>query len=160
MTERTPAPAAKLKYPERFWAKVDRGGPEDCWEWRARLDRDGYGYHWRGQRGLTVMAHRIAYVEMIGAIPGGLELDHLCRNRKCVNPEHLEPVTTRVNQLRGETHAARNSAKTHCPHGHPYSGENLEIRAGGRRACRTCRREQKRRWDAARRQSSTPTTVV
>ena len=91
---------------------------------------------------LTV--HRVAYEAAVGPIPEGLQLDHLCRNTLCTNPAHLEPVTCRENLLRGNTLQAANAAKTHCPYGHPYAGENLRVRrlkSGGLgRSCRECAR--------------------
>lgn len=85
-------------------------------------------------------AHRWAYERDRGPIPDGLELDHLCRNPICVNPAHLEPVTSRENNLRGLSPAAIHARKTHCPQGHAYSGVNKR----GERVCRTCNTEQKR----------------
>lgn len=121
---------------QRFWAKVDK--TETCWLWTAGLNRHGYGQF--KLNGRTRTAHRLAYEWLVGEIPEGLHLDHLCRVRHCVNPDHLEPVTCRVNLLRGETLQARNAAKTHCPQGHPYD----RLRAG-RRVCSICRRDAMRR---------------
>jgi hypothetical protein len=124
----------------RFWAKVNV--TPDCWEWTAALNvkEDGYGSF--GGNGQIVLAHRFSYVLLVGPIPEGLTLDHLCRNRRCVNPDHLEPVTLRENILRGEGLTAKNARKTHCPSGHPYSGENLYVSPKGDRRCRSCRRER------------------
>lgn len=97
----------------------------------------------RGQQ-----AHRVAYELFVAEIPEGFDLDHLCRNRGCVNPDHLEPVTRRENLLRGETIPARNARITHCPQGHPYDAENTRIRPCGRRRCAACNREAARRWRA------------
>lgn len=126
-----------------FWSKVDVGL---CWEWTASLLTGGYGQY------RSRCAHRVAWELLVGPIPPGMELDHLCRNRRCVNPDHLEPVTHLVNVQRG----ARNGherAKTHCPAGHPYA-EN-EIRwasAPNARRCQICRRrtarEAQRRYQA------------
>jgi hypothetical protein len=89
-------------------------------------------------------AHRVAYVLSVGPIPKGLTIDHLCRNRGCVNPTHLEAVTQRENTLRSPIAlAALNAAKTHCPKGHPYSGANVELR-GRSRGCRSCHQERSR----------------
>ena len=86
----------------RFWPKVDRsGGPDACWPWRAHLAWNGYG-EFRVSKSKLVKAHRFAYEASHGDVPRGLDLDHLCRNRSCVNPTHLEPVTRRVNARRGE----------------------------------------------------------
>src|SRR5699024_1617461 len=89
------------------------------------------------------LAHRVSYETFAGPIPEGLDLDHLCRNRSCVNPEHLEPVT-RSENLRRSPLMARGQDKTHCPHGHEYSPENTRITKAGARACRTCERKRNR----------------
>ncbi|MFE4420475.1 HNH endonuclease signature motif containing protein [Streptomyces sp. NPDC056817] len=96
--------------------------------------------------------HRVAYEALVTEIPDGLQLDHLCRNRACANPWHLEPVTNRVNAKRGQAGpvlASKNLGKTHCPQGHPYSGDNLRIGSRGWRYCRACKRDQRRRKEAA-----------
>ncbi len=121
---------------ERFWAKVDK--TDGCWLWTAAKTRDGYG-RLADTGGRWVLAHRFAYELHIGPIPNSLTLDHLCRVRHCVNPTHLEPVTNRVNALRGVGIPARNARKTHCLRGHPFDAENTRWWRGGRR-CRTCGR--------------------
>jgi len=124
---------------ERFWAKVDRRGPDDCWEWRAYRRPNGYGQFDTLKVLGTNLAHRAAYLLLVGPIPAGLTLDHLCRNRGCVNPSHLEPVTAGENVLRGIGPTAANARRTHCIHGHPFSGGNLYMHPSGQRMCRTCR---------------------
>ena len=129
---------------ERFIAKT-RDGPDDCWEWTACLIRGGYSQF--SENGKNVLGHRWAYEHWIGPIPEGLEIDHLCRNRWCVNPEHLEVVTRKENIDRSPIEISKTRRKlTHCPQGHPYSGENLIItirRNNGRnRICRECHRIQ------------------
>lgn len=119
----------------RFWSKVNKDGPNGCWEWTAALDGGGYGKLY--VQGKYLVAHRLSYEWLVGPIPQGFTIDHLCRNERCVNPEHLEPVTHRENLRRGSGYAGLNARKTHCPQGHPYAGDNLVRDAQGRR-CRVC----------------------
>lgn len=125
---------------------------DGCWLWTGALAGGGYGKGW--SNGRTVLAHRWAYQLLVGAVPEGLELDHLCRVRRCVNPEHLEPVTASVNVLRstGPAVAGRHNAiKTHCPQGHPYDEANTYISPSGGRSCRTCSAARSAaRWRAKR----------
>lgn len=131
--------------PERFWSKVDTSDRDGCWLWEANLSVGGYGqFHDDGQ----VYAHRWAYGHLVGPIPDGLEIDHLCRVRRCVNPSHLEPVTTRENGLRGEGIAAVNARKRECVNGHPYDEANTGWRRDGARWCRACKRERRARGAA------------
>jgi hypothetical protein len=116
----------------------------DCWLWQGVTHETGYALI--NVKNTTRRAHRVAYEAFVGPIPDGLTLDHLCRVRHCVNPAHLEPVTMRENLMRGDSPAAVNVRKTHCPKGHPYSGDNLYVFKG--RNCRTCRVEATRRWRA------------
>ncbi len=127
---------------ERFWSKVDLFSG-DCWIWLSRK-RNGYGQFRHGNH--STQAHRIAYEEICGPIPQGLNLDHLCRNRSCVRPTHLEPVTQRVNTLRGETIPAAHATKTHCPKGHPLAQGNLVPwkQKNGSRVCKICKKAHDR----------------
>ena len=125
--------------PQKFWDRVDKS--KECWIWLATPSRK-YGQFYTGEG--RVCAHRYAYELLKGPIPPGLTLDHLCRNKKCVNPDHLEPVTGRENTLRGDNPPAQNARKTHCKWGHPFSGNNLRIsKKINRRVCKICERNQK-----------------
>jgi len=132
-----------MKVSERFWAKVEK--TPGCWRWRGQLLRSGYGRFSVGRR--SVRAHVFAYEQEYGAVPNGLCLDHLCRNKVCVNPQHLEAVTSRENTLRGIGLTAQNARKTHCPNGHAYDAINTYIYNGRWRNCRACRAQA----EAARR---------
>lgn len=117
--------------------------PTGCWIYPG-CDH-GNGYRRASLDGWMQYVHRVVYVFFCGAIPDGLELDHLCRNRACANFEHVEPVTRKVNILRGEMDpGAPRRNKTHCPYGHPYSGDNLRLDVRGYRACWTCIRQRRR----------------
>ena len=133
----------------RFWTKVDKSGP--CWEWTAALTPSGYGQV--RVDGRLVTAHRYAWSILRGPIPEALTLDHLCRNRRCVRPSHLELVTRGENVLRGicgELNRVRVLALTECPQGHPYDEANTYVRPNGIRNCRTCKRTRLREWRASR----------
>jgi hypothetical protein len=108
----------------------------DCWFWTGVVNGSGYGSTWLG--GKWVGAHRLAYETLRGPIPAHYDIDHLCRRRLCVNPEHLEPVTRRENLRRGKTVVAAHLAKTRCPKGHLYDWTDNR----GARCCKTCRRAQ------------------
>ena len=118
--------------------------PNGCWNWLSSITRGGYGLFYAN--GKHVLSHRYSYQMFAGKIPEGLTLDHLCRRRNCVNPDHLEAVTPRENILRGIGSAAKNHRKTHCPKGHPLEGSNLSptnLRMG-LRLCRICKNERER----------------
>jgi hypothetical protein len=119
----------------RFWKNVEK--TDSCWNWTG--DKV-FGYGRMNIKRKTVRAHRFGYELLVGPIPDGLVIDHLCRNRACVNPAHLEPVTNRVNVLRGVGFPAVNAVKTHCRYGHEFTANNTVIRSNGDRRCRICRR--------------------
>jgi hypothetical protein len=126
---------------DRFWSKVNK--TDTCWLWTASVNHDGYGKFSYKKR--TFWVHRLSYLAIIGEIPEGMPLDHLCRVRNCVNPDHLEPVTNKENILRGEGPSAQNAKKTHCPQGHKYNKENTYIyKFTQKRACRMCDKLKKR----------------
>lgn len=124
----------------RFFAHVDADG--DCWLWTGGMTADGYGAF------DDMLAHRWIWRHLVGPIEDGCELDHLCRNRACVNPDHLEAVPSAVNKARSYSPWAIHARVTHCPRGHPYEGDNLilEPRSNGRvrRQCRECHRARGR----------------
>ncbi|WP_445396482.1 HNH endonuclease signature motif containing protein [Streptomyces sp. LE64] len=150
---------------ERFAAMVNtagpvslyRGAPGPCHIWtggaRSKRPHDAgqfgeyYGAFWDGTR--TVRAHSYAYEQAHGPIPTGLEIDHLCRRRDCVNPAHMQAVDHRTNTLRSGGPSAINARKTHCAHGHPFTPDNTRTTEGYRR-CLTCTRAQARAYRAAR----------
>jgi len=134
---------------ERFEAKFAKS--EGCWFWSAAHFQDGYGSFLLNGR--NVNAHRVAYELYIGPIPEGKEIDHLCRNRGCVRPDHLEPVERRTNILRGIGFGATNALKTHCLKGHRFDLFNTYQAPGqSSRDCRRCRQEREaRRAPRARR---------
>jgi hypothetical protein len=117
-----------------------------CWLWAGNCKPDGYGRLWDTFMNRYVYAHRLVYENVVGEIPKGLQLDHLCRVTTCVNPEHLEPVKQRENILRGDGVAAMHYKKTHCKNGHPFNGENLKIDKRGHRQCRACMRNYAREY--------------
>ena len=118
--------------PLRFWRKI-RVIKNGCWKWIAARDYKGYAhFRWQGK---VRKAHRLTHETFVGPIKEGLEPDHLCRNRNCVNPNHLEIVTHQVNCQRGNNYQRE---KTHCKRGHPFNAANTYIMKTGR-ACRTCR---------------------
>ena len=135
----------KIERKLAFWLRVNKSAPNGCWEWTAGLQSSYGTLSWEGKQWF---AHRLSYIWAKGQILPGLQLDHLCRNPKCVNPEHLEAVTGRENTLRGVGASAINHRKTHCPLGHPLSGQNL-VFCGKHRRCRECLNRWSREYWAA-----------
>ena len=127
---------------KRFWLRVNKDGPipvcrpelGQCWIWLGYLKR--YGKFW--MQGQSQMPHRVSYEISVRKIPIGLTLDHLCKNKACVNPMHLEPVTLRENILRSDNPPAINATKTKCPRGHLLKGANLYTDPSRKRRCRIC----------------------
>lgn len=111
-----------------------------CWEWAAAISNSGYGVLTLAKPRRNAFAHRVSYEAFTGPIPDGMQVDHLCRNRICVNPEHLEAVSPRTNVLRGNTVAAAQASKVSCDHGHEFTPENTYVTRWGRRQCRACNR--------------------
>jgi len=136
---------------ERFWSFVDRTSA-GCWLWTGSLT--GYGYGQFSVNSRPVLAHRFSYELSMGKIPEGLELDHVrargCLHRHCVNPAHLEPVTRRVNQRRGDSPSGISSRKAECVNGHEFNAENTYITPSGKRRCRKCHASRQRGYNARR----------
>lgn len=133
---RSPRHSISLTLPERILASVTKDAATGCWTWARSVDRNGYG-HLHFQRRMWI-AHRTAYEQFVGPIPNGMTLDHVCRNKRCVNPAHLEPVTQLENVRRYY------AAQTHCKNNHEYTQENT-IRYRNGRMCRACKRASGKR---------------
>ena len=147
-----------VKELRRFQKKIELDILTGCWLWRGGITEHGYARFYRNRR--IVAAHRVSYEHWNGTLSSNLVLDHLCRNRHCVNPQHLEQVTLQENIHRGINPAAQNLRKTHCPEGHPYSGENLIIeptkrRLNDGRRCKICSQIRTRNYHNRRKEKST-----
>lgn len=142
---------------QNLWRRVDRSGK--CWRWTG-VTKNGYGHYcaWDATAGrkINLMAHRATWTLLRGDIPDGLQLDHLCRNTLCVNPDHLEPVTQAENLRRGFSPTANNARKTLCVRGHSLYGENLYVTPKGYRQCRECIRIRWLHFSARRRSGDGP----
>lgn len=141
-----PMPVTRIDVPERvlqnFLDKIEI--VDECWEWRgAHKNQDplNYGYFQDPLAGKVRLAHRVAYEWWVGPLEDDLEINHLCCNRSCVRPEHLEQITRHENLMKSEGITAHNAQKTHCPKNHLYDGYNSQ----GRRICKTCQRDAVRR---------------
>jgi hypothetical protein len=139
----------------RFTPKYTVDPTTGCWNWTAGIDKDGYGkFYFDGD--VSGKAHRFAYKHFVGPLVDGLTIDHKCRNRRCVNPDHLQQITGLHNTMIGEGPGPINLRKTHCPKGHEYSPENTYVDKRGYRYCRQCTKdrpvnkvagaERSRRW--------------
>lgn len=133
----------------RFLSKVEKAG--SCWNWLGYIEKEGYGAC--SVKGVMWKAHRVSFELFKNEIPEGFQIDHLCRNRKCVNPEHLDAVTPKINVLRSNAPTAVNARRTHCRRGHELRGENLHVTTIGGRRCKACHRVVKKRHRLARRNS-------
>jgi hypothetical protein len=129
---------------ERMLRRVKTDHQTGCWNWTGALANGKYGHLFVDGR--MQKAHRIAYRMVVGPIPHGMDLDHLCRNTKCVNPNHLEPVTRSENLRRSPLMGHINANKTHCIRGHEFTAENTRVRPNGHRVCKECMRMHIRNW--------------
>jgi hypothetical protein len=152
-----PCRAEGMRVPasERWQDKYEHDRATGCWNWTGKINAYGYGVislsrREIGERIRSRVAHRVVYETVVGPIPEGLDLDHLCRNRRCVRPDHLEPVTRKENLRRGSSE--HSGGKTHCKYGHEFTPENTIIhKHTGYRACRTCRNRWQRDYNARKR---------
>lgn len=134
---------------DRFKEKYTIDPSTKCWNWTACTDRDGYGcFRFSHESGKSSWgkAYTFSYEHFVGVIPDGMQIDHKCRNRACVNPDHLRVMTLIENVMIGNSPPAKNARKTHCKHGHSLNGDNLYVQPStGYRYCRTCKRESEKR---------------
>ena len=134
---------------KRFGSKLSKND-NGCWDWVASKNLAGYGRFWDVDIRRLRPAHVVSYEKKYGVVPPGLELDHLCRNPGCVNPDHLEAVTHSVNLTRGDSgiwFIQTYATKTHCPSGHPYNEVNTYWRPKGGRGCKICIRAHSKKWE-------------
>lgn len=137
---------------ERFWEKVAIVPFYECWEWMAYVQPCGYGLFRPNPNANMELAHRISYEMVNGKIKENFVIDHICRNRKCVNPKHLRQVTRSQNSLENSiSPSAINKEKTHCNNGHEFSIKNTRVTALGGRICRACRNKYEVIWKRAKR---------
>lgn len=145
------------RLPPRWWnfvTEVDCGYVSPCWLFKVHRDPLGSGYQLFTIGRDAYLAHRHSYTVLVGPIPEGLTIDHLCRRPGCVRPDHLEPVTYAVNIARSWSPAALNAAKEECDKGHPFDDDNTLWRRDGHRACRQCGRDRVNAVAAAARKAA------
>ena len=139
MSHYKPIPLPTEKESRLFWKKVNKDAEDGCWEWTASRNKQNTGYGQFGIRGKIMQAHRVSYTWANGPVPDGLELDHLCRNKVCVNPDHLEAVDRRTNQLRTNNPMVAVHRSGLCAKGlHKIEGFNIEYMANGNKRCKAC----------------------
>lgn len=142
------AVARTREFQSRFWTNVCKSNDvAGCWEWIGPIGGRGYGI--LTINGRQLKAHRVSFEVSVVPVPAGLHLHHLCGNRRCVRPSHLQIITPADHVLIGGSFSAQNARKTHCYRGHPLSGPNLRIGPKGQRICRVCRTESSRRYEQA-----------
>lgn len=133
----------------RFAAKYHIDEETGCWLWTAYIPSSGYGHIGSPGEGYPILAHRFSYEHFVGPIPEGMQVDHLCRVRHCINPAHLEAVSLHENTMRSEAVTAKNARKTECKNGHRFDIANTYWNPDGKgRRCRECMRSDTRRWRA------------
>ncbi|MGI8477822.1 MAG: HNH endonuclease signature motif containing protein [Thermomicrobiales bacterium] len=137
---------------ERFWSKVAIAPGSACWEWQGKPKSSGYGSF----MGDCHPAHRVSFLIANGSVDPDLDVDHICRNRRCVRPEHLRQVPHRENTLCGIGPTAVNARKTHCKRGHPFTPDNMRVETTGSRRCLTCAMALKRARRARRHAAGLP----
>lgn len=133
-----------INLPDRLQNKISPEPMSGCWIWTGALSTKGYGRY--GIKNRTYAAHRVVFEIFREGIPENMQLDHLCRNRQCVNPDHLEIVSNRENTLRGINFIARNAKATHCPQGHEYNSDNTYLSkyiSTISRRCKMCLRDRR-----------------
>ena len=143
--DRRRIPSRRIPLTERMWNFISPEPNSGCWLWEGGISQDGYALVWAN--GTGGKAHRMIYEEMRGPVPDGLQLDHLCRVRFCVNPDHLEPVTQQENVNRG---LGSTQNRVRCVNGHDYTEENTVRLKNGYRKCRTCSNSLSRKYNRLR----------